>query len=252
MGTHKLKLLSVTDPPATTRTESKQRIRSQAYCDAVMAVEWLNASRGTAAYRRVLAVRTELEELQAEIDQLLRVSGTPREGRGPIVKVAPLTELLAHHKKFDRRLAKYSFKPELNFSLATHIWGLDMVPKHPRGRQVVVRGQGFARLGFAHIERRVPVSEPAVIVALARLATKRELAKVHLCVTCKKRWHVALRRIDKFCSAECREYFHVHSDEYRARKRESQREYRDRDNLRRILGGPQRNGKRTATRRTTA
>jgi hypothetical protein len=247
MGTRKLKILAVTDPPAATRTESRQRIRSQAYSDAVMAVEWLNASRGAAAYRRVLAVRAELEALQAEVDRLVLMRAPSGQRQ---VKVAPLAELMARHKRFDRRLAKYSFKPELNFSLVTHIWGLDMVPKDPRGRQVVVRGQGFARLGFAYLERQVRVSEPAVIVALARLATKRGLATVHLCVTCRQRWHVALRGIDKFCSPKCREYFHVHSDEYRARKRESQREYRE--NLRRILGGPQRNGKRTATRRTTA
>jgi hypothetical protein len=62
-------------------------------------------------------------------------------------------------------------------------------------------------------EITVTVKESDVVVALARLAANRKLRKVHLCMKCQDCWHLALRRIDKFCGDECRENYHQHSPE---------------------------------------
>jgi hypothetical protein len=214
MGTKRPKLTSITDPPAKTGTELKQRIRSQSFNDACVAVEWLNAAQGTAAYRRVLEVRQELEELRAELDRL-------KQARGSVVKVRVMADLQTRHERLDRQMARYTFKPELNYSFASGFWALDMVPKHPRGPQVEMHGQGFA-----YLPRRISVSEPVVITALARLTANRELHKVRLCETCQKRWRVSEREMDRFCSDKCRDAYHTHSDDYRERKAANQRKYR--------------------------
>lgn len=72
----------------------------------------------------------------------------------------------------------------------------------------------------------VNVRESDVVAALARLASHRNLKSVRLCENCKERWLAAERNIDKFCSKECRTHFHVHSAEYRGKKRQIQRDYR--------------------------
>ena len=215
MVTKKRNLVSVTDPPAKTGTELKQRIRSQSFNDACVAVEWLNAAQGTAAYRRVLEVRQELEELRAELDRL-------KQTRGSAVKVRVMADLQTRHERLDVQMARYSFKPELNYSLASGFWGLDMVPKRPHGPQVEMHGQGFA-----YLPRRISVSEPVVITALARLAVNRKLYMVRVCDYCRERWLVSIRpTMDRFCSYKCRDAFHTHSDEYRERKAANQRNYR--------------------------
>jgi hypothetical protein len=215
MVTKKLKLISVTDPPSKTRTELKQRIRSQSFSDASVAVAWLNAAQGTVAYRRVLEVRQELEELRAELDRLKQKTGS-------VVRVRDIADLQTRHERLDLKMARYSFKPELNYSFASGFWGLDMVPKHPRGPQVEMHGQGFA-----YRPRRILVSEPVVVTALARLAVSQELYKVRLCATCLERWRVSERKIDRFCSDKCRDAFHVSSPDYHERKAANQRKYRD-------------------------
>lgn len=216
----KVRFIEATAPQPETGTELKQRIRSQSFSDAVLAVEWLNAAKGTAAYRRVLDVRQELEELRAGIDRLSQAHG------GPVVKVRDrerdIAELAARHDKLDLLLRKHSFHPEMTYSFASGVWALDMTPKHRRGPLVVVHGQGFAFL-----PRRVQVSEPVVILALARLAANRELHKVRLCKGCGKRWRVSEREIDRFCSQKCREGFYPTSPEFLKRKAANQRTYRE-------------------------
>jgi hypothetical protein len=214
--TRKLKFTSVTDPPAKSRTESKQRIRSQSFNDAFVAVEWLNAAQGTAAYRRVLEVRQELEELRAELDRF-------KQTRGSVVNMRGMAELQTRHERLDLQMARYTFKPELNYSFASGFWGLDMVPKHPRGPYVELHGPGFA-----YLPRRIRVSEPVVITALGRLAAARELYKVRLCAQCQKHWRVSEREMDRFCSQQCREAFYAKSPDYHERKASNQRNYRER------------------------
>ncbi|MDR3752860.1 MAG: hypothetical protein P4K93_09330 [Terracidiphilus sp.] len=222
-GKRRIWLADKTAPQPKTGTELRQRIRSQSFSDAVLAVEWLNAAKGTAAYRHVLDVRRGLEELRAGIDRFSRAQATMR--ASGVIKVREqerdIAELTARHDKLDALMREYSFHPEMIYSFASGIWALDMVPKHPRGRQVVLHGQGFAFL-----PRRVQVSEPVVIVALARLAANHELYKVRLCETCGERWRVSERQLDRFCSPKCREAFHSKSPEYHERKAANQRRYR--------------------------
>ena len=144
----KVRVVEATAPQPKTGTELKRRIRSQSFSDAALAVEWLNAAKGTAAYRHVLDVRKELEELRAEISPLSQAHG------GPVVKARDrerdIAGLAARHDKLDLLLRKYSFHPEMTYSFAFGIWALDMIPKNPRGRQVVVHGRGsrFCRAAF--------------------------------------------------------------------------------------------------------
>jgi hypothetical protein len=218
VATRKPKLTSVTDPPAKSRSELKQRIRSQSFNDAFVAVEWLNVAQGTAAYRRVLEVRRELEELRTELDRYWL-----QQTRRSVLEARAMADIQTRHQRLDLQMARYTFKPELNYSFASGFWGLDMVPKHPRGPYVEVRGQGFA-----YLPRSIRVSEPVVITALARLAATRELYKVRLCAQCQKHWRVSEREMDRFCGQQCREAFYAKSPEYHERKASNQRNYRER------------------------
>ena len=220
-GKRRIRLADTTAPQPKTGTELRQRIRSQSFSDAVLVVEWLNAAKGTAAYRRVLGVRSELEELRAGMDRVSREWA--RSGR--VIKVRDrardIAELKILDDKLDALLKGYSFRPEMVYSFASGIWALDMVPKNQRGRQVVVHGQGFA-----FMPRSVRVSEPIAVLALARLAASRELYKVRLCEMCGDRWRVSERKIDRFCSQKCREEFYAKSPDYHERKAETQRRHR--------------------------
>ena len=77
------------------------------------------------------------------------------------------------------------------------------------------------------------ISEADVVVSLVRLAECRELKKVRLCETCKRRWLVAAKSNFRFCSDRCREDFYAKSPDYHDRKAANQRRYRD--NLKRNL-----------------
>lgn len=225
MGTHRIRFSKVTAWPAKTQTQWKHRdIQSPSFLDAAITIEWLNASRGTAAYRRVLAVRAELEALRAELDEPFQAIEWETAKR----PTAQSAEYLRNQKKFMRRhhqlnllLEKYAFKNVMVYNLASRDWWLISIPKNPRGPQITIEKEirGLPKIW---------ATEASVVVALARLAARHELEKVHLCKNCRERWHVALRGIDQFCSTECREYFHVHSDEYRERKKKLQRDYRER------------------------
>lgn len=219
MGTKRLAFSEVAAPAAKTSTEFKKRIRSQAFGDSTIVVAWLNAAKETAAYKRVLSVRAELEVLREMLDALRG----ERRALALLPKEDPARAMLKEefrirHNDLNMLLAKYTFKPALAYSLDTGIWRFATLPNNSRGCEVKVEDENFA----------VRVNRTTVIAALARLAAGRELKKVHLCDTCQEQWFVAIRRVDKFCSQECRDHYHANSDEYRERKRKTQREYRER------------------------
>jgi len=222
MGTHRVRFSKVTAWPAKTQTEWKHRdIQSPSFLDAAITVEWLNAAKETSAYRRVLAIRDELGAVRAELDKPFQ--GIQWEtARRP---TAQSVEHLRRQKKFARRihhlnllLGKYAFTNVMAYNLSSRDLWLTSIPKKPRGPQIIIE-KAF---------RRIWATEGSVAVALVRLAARHELEKVHLCKQCGERWHVALRAIDQFCSRECREHWHTHSDAYRERKRKIQQDYRDR------------------------
>lgn len=224
MGTHRVRLTKVTALPSKTQTQWKQRgIRSPAFIGAALTVEWLNASKGTAAYRRVLMLRSELEALRAELDQPfqgIEWETAERPAARSAKHLQRLTEFTKRHDQLNVLLGRYTFKKALAYNLTAHRWWLTDISRSSRGPQVEIENE----VGFPKIR----VTEAWVAAALASLAASRELSKVRLCDECRERWLVSIRpTMDRFCSDECREHFHTHSDVYRERKAASQRNYRE-------------------------
>lgn len=222
-------------PAPKTRAQVKSRNRLLSRSEASIAVEWLNAAKGTAAYRRVRAVRQELEELGAMLDSLRRQRlaakakrrQTQQEMLGDLAELGKWAgmqeQFRQRHNAFNQLLSRYTFVPALAYNLDAGLWYFNTVPKRTRGPVVKFDDQTVI----------VRASESTVVAALARLAAKRELSKVRLCEACQERWRVSLRGIDKFCRPECRIRFHVHSEEGKRRHREAQNRYRNSNGYRR-------------------
>jgi hypothetical protein len=231
----KLKFVEVVAPRPKTQTEMARRIRSFSFSDAMLAVEWLNTAQHTAAYKRVIAFRRELEELGAILDTLTtqkrllkdkRIASLKKQHREDkeildsmqksVTAVEQQDQFRVRHNALNQLLARYTHVPAFAYNLDSGFWRFAMLPKRPRGPQITVSDEVF----------HVRVNESTVIDALARLAANRELYKVRLCETCLKRWRVSERKIDRFCSQQCRDAFHVKSPGYHERKAANQRKYR--------------------------
>jgi hypothetical protein len=130
-----------------------------------------------------------------------------------------LNEFTKRHDQLNVLLGRYSFKKALAYNITARRWWITEIPKNPRGPQIEIENE----VQFSKIR----VTEAWVAASLASLAASHELGKVHLCTNCQERWHVALRSIDRFCSGQCRDHFHTHSDAYRERKAANQRKYRE-------------------------
>src|SRR5579872_2866406 len=117
-------------PSPKTAREIKLRSRSMALADALIAAEWLNAVKGSAACARVLAVRQELVELRLMIDSLRRQrqeARARRKGRpepmseGEIKETVQRAELFTRfrdrHNALNRTLSRYVFVPILAYDL---------------------------------------------------------------------------------------------------------------------------------------
>lgn len=231
-----MKFAEVIDARPKTQTELKRRVRSLTYSDASLSVAWLNAAKNTAAYRRVLAIHQELENLTSIMDRFkakrraqsmaFREAKTPEQRFQWALAEAQKTEDMDDYGKFRERhntlnetLARYAFVPALDYSFETLIWRFSVIPRTGRGLTVTFEnGYGQA----------VRVDEGTTISALARLTADGQLYKVRMCEICKKKWIYAERRMDRFCSQTCRNTFHVHSPDYADRKAANQREYRRR------------------------
>ena len=216
-------------PRPKTQTEWKRRTRSLSFSDARAAVEWLNATRGQPAYRRVLAIRQELEELGGALDRVRQARRTAARQKRPRTDEEILRasgELLAagemqeqfreRHNAMNQRLAQYAHIPALACNLDSGIWRFGMVPRQSRGPEVTIEDQAGS----------IRVDEATAVAALCRLAANRELHKVRLCEQCGQQWRISERAMDRFCSQKCRESFHANSPEYHERKAASQRGYR--------------------------
>jgi len=217
--------IQATAPRPKTQTELKKRIRSVSYSDALQAVEWLNAAKGTPAYRRVLKVRTELYELAIMLDTLgqqwqsrrvkrqLTKQEIEHEQEGARLEIC----FRERHRTLVRTVAKYTSVPFLDFHIPTAAWRFDMVPKLRSGPTTEIEDGNNV----------VQITESSAIGALLRLATKRELFKVRLCENCGERWRVSERQLDRFCSDECRESFYKKSPKFKDRKARNQQRYRE-------------------------
>lgn len=210
-------------PIPKTRAEFERRKRQVAHSDASSVVEWLNAAKGTPAYRRVLNVRRELENIgNALADLRLRLVEAVRAlRRGPqkMDEVNRLRERFRkRHNALNKMLSRYVFVPALAYSVETGLWRFNTIPRRTNSQVVKLNDQ----IGV------IRVSETSVIAALARLAVNRELYKVRLCENCGQRWVFARRKIDKFCRGDCRVSFHVRSEEGKRNHRKAQAEYLNR------------------------
>lgn len=236
------KFVAVETPDPKTQTEWKHQARSISYHDAKVAVEWLNATQRTPAHRRVLMVRRELEELGTMLNEL-RQKEQAREQRNmqPIQKpleetpedfsdedakeIAAIVEahsksrkqIRERHDALNKKIARYTFIPVLEYSSDYGIWRFNAVPKRSRGPRIAV-SDGHSR---------VRADEGDVIAALCRLAANRELHKVRLCEMCGEHWRVSERKMDRFCTLKCREAFYAKSSEFQERKARNQRNYRN-------------------------
>lgn len=218
-------------PRPRTQTELTRRSRTLSFSDASIAVAWLNATRGSAAYRRVLTLRQELEDLGVMLDSL---SQQRREGKAlrkrrqapmsqeelkeTLRRAESCTRFRERHNALNRLLYRYAFVPVMAYDLDARIWRCSSAPKATRGRTIEVSDGTLT----------VEVDEGAVVGALARLAANRGLFKARLCPMCQERWHVSERQMDRFCSTECREKFRLSQPESRERHTRQQREYRQR------------------------
>ena len=233
-------LKRATAPAPKTSAELKQQVRSGRASDAFLAVEWLNAAKGTAAYRRVLMVRGELEELGAMLDSLRQQRKAWKNRRAKSdaeilenLKASTSTatlqeEFRQRHNVLNQTIARYAFVPALAYDLDSGFWRFSAIPKHTRGPEIKIENQDT--------RVRVRVSEASVIAALARLASIGELYKARLCEQCGKRWVFSLRAMDRFCSDDCRKYFHVHSEEGKQKNRERQRAFRNSPGYKNAIG----------------
>ena len=190
---------------------------------AALAVEWLNASKGTAAHRRVVALLTELEALRVELDKPFKGiewETADRPSAKSVSDLQRLKEFTKRHDQLNALLGRYSFKKALAFNTTDRRWWLNDIARGPRGPEIEVGNE----VGFPTIL----VTEAWVAAALASLAASRDLSKVRLCDDCRECWLVSIRpNMDRFCSDKCRDHFHTHSDAYRKRKAANQKEYRE-------------------------
>ena len=219
------KFAKATEQRPKTQSEINERIRSLSYSDALTAVEWLNAAKGTAAYKRVIKVHRDLDELANIFDALqqrwqVRKDTRPRTEQEIIKHEQESAQLeisfRERHNNLNQLLAKYTFVPALDYHIPSATWRFDTVPKVGSGPYVDIKDGAII----------VRAMESSVITAMARLTTKRELYKVRLCVQCGERWRVSDRQIDRFCSEACRVAWYQSKN--RRRLADHQAAYRER------------------------
>lgn len=235
------RFVGVENPAPKTQTEVRRQVRSISYNDATLAVEWLNATQKSEAYRRVFMVHQELEALGTMLNELrqkerarelrnkqpiqIPLEETPDDLSDEDAKkietirqayLKPREQFRKRHNAFNKLLASYAYVPVLDYSSDYSVWRFNAKPKRLRRPEITVNDGSS----------RVRVDESTVIAALCRLAANRELFKVRLCAQCEKHWRVSERAMDRFCGQKCRESFNAKSPEFHQRKAANQRKYR--------------------------
>lgn len=201
---------------------SQHRIRSEAYRDAWLCVEWLNGAPDPAVHKRVLRIRKELEAL-TKMRYGLKGGGK---------------ETAALEKRstaVNRLLSRYLYIPTVGYSALSADWRFDMVANdRPTEGLTVTFTDGLVALGrgpaLAVDGESVSfvVSEADVVAALGRLMNHRQMYMVRLCTQCKARWRLSERELDRFCSEACRVAWYLNSAKHKERMRRNQQRYRDR------------------------
>jgi len=190
-------------PRPKTNTELKRRNRALSLSDAQIAVVWLNATKGSEAYKRIVGLRAEMEYLGSMLNSIRR--------KEPV----NLAEARLRHKKLTQELSIYPLRPSMPCDLETGTWRFAVVAEAAKEPIVEITDRRL----------KIPVSETDVVGALGRLAANRELFKARQCKQCRDVWLVAQREMDKFCSKQCREAFRQADEDSRERHARAQRAY---------------------------
>jgi hypothetical protein len=192
--------------------------------DAEVVVRWLNGSQG-GSRDRVLAIHRELEALRSGHLQLQQVRerllaivtsrGRKRRAALDAQYQREYRQLEQQTTRLNKTLTRYVFRPGVGYVVSTDRRSAGLVPDTDK--------RGF-RLEVGEWE----LVETDAALSLVRLYLTGELDRVQLCEMCKKRWRVRAKSHYRFCSAQCRESYYVHSPGYHERKKENQSEYRKR------------------------
>lgn len=214
----KRKFVEAISPQPRTQTEYTRRVRSISRSDAFLAVEWLNATKGTPAHRRALKIMGELASLRKTLDFLRKPK--PADISEWTKRAQTQEEFRRRHNAFNKLLARrYLYVPALAYDLKSGYWHFGTLSKRQRGRVIALNDSRLT----------IRVDESGVVAALLRLAANRELYKVRLCENCRESWLVCNRpTLDRFHSSRCRESYYAKSPEYHDRKAHNQRTYRAR------------------------
>jgi hypothetical protein len=204
-------------------------MKATSLTDAVLAVEWLNASKGTEERAKVLEIRDELEQLGRMLDLLHQEhklkkpmpKDSSQEDRSSwrleqMSVGEQRNQLRIRHNELNERLSDYCFRPAMVYDVNRGVWRYTCLAKAS---------------GFVHPITRpdslITVSAAAVVGALVRLAASRNLQKVRLCEQCKENWLLSERKMDRFCGQQCREVFDRARPDFKDRKRRNQKNYRE-------------------------
>jgi hypothetical protein len=204
--------------------------------DADKLVLWLNAAKGTHSYDRILEIHRLLSQLLAGYAEYAKRSDEQDaevfHGRyDPKIFAAQgewlgaqLKWLGGLHMQLNLALSRYMVTPQSAY------WLTASAP-FPKGWSFFMVSQpdddGF-ELQYGDQRHGMTLVESDAALSLLRLAEVGDLAKLRLCEQCKNRWRISFRKMDKFCSDECRSRNYVESPESKARQRANQKEYRKR------------------------
>jgi hypothetical protein len=206
-------------PKSETRFKRAREVRQLALSDAEIAVQWLNASKGTRSHDRVVFIRRELEALPSEWAD--HSFGPPPWERPIKPGVNNADEFRKEHRQLEERhhwlnkvLVRYIFRPRVTHSVYAGTWHFGMVPDDRKCFQMTIGDRTIA--------------EADAVMAMMRLDSTGDLRQIHLCRMCSQKWHVAAKRGYQFCSDACRTEFYASSPNYHQKKADTQRRYRAR------------------------
>jgi|SRR5271157_3466659 len=210
--------LPSSSPTSETKSERAKESRKLTLSDAEVAVQWLNASKGTRSHDRVVFIRRELEALQSEWAD--HSFGPPPWLRPITPGVNNFDEFSKEHRQLEERhhllngmLGRYIFRPRITLNVYENTWHFGMVPDDNRKSFQMKVGDRT-------------IAEADAVMAMVRLHSTGDLGQVHLCEMCNQNWCVAAKRSYRFCSGACRAKFYASSPNYHQKKADIQRRYR--------------------------
>jgi hypothetical protein len=174
--------------------------------EASRVVLWLNAAKGTEAYKRIVGIHRLIAELVEGYEQ-------------GIDQQEDFDRLQQQHRKLNVKLSRYSLCPQSMYFLTQQIWTAPLIARET---------EGDFQLSYGDPHHGLKLCEAGTAHLLVKLTETRSSHHVRLCEQCRDKWVVAFRSIDRFCSKDCREEFYKNADGYKARKKANQASYRAR------------------------